>query len=161
LTLAGVSTFTDLKQQKFTVFYASGSGLAEIKSILSGFVIRGCLGLRTLFIKTLALIPAIASGLMVGQQGPLVFISCAIGNVVSRFFPKYDNEAKKREILSAAASAGVSVAFGAPIGGVLFALEEISYYFPLKTLWRSFYCALIAAFTLKVVFLCSFLMVDA
>ena len=37
-----------------------------------------------------------------------------------------------REMLSAAAAAGVSVAFGAPIGGVLFSLEEVSYYFPLK-----------------------------
>jgi hypothetical protein len=42
----------------------------------------------------------------------------------------------------------VSVAFGAPIGGVLFSLEEVSYYFPLKTLWRSFFCALVAAFIL-------------
>ena len=44
-----------------------------------------------------------------------------------RIFPKYhQNEAKKREILSAAAAAGVSVAFGAPVGGVLFSLEEVS-----------------------------------
>lgn len=50
--------------------------------------------------------------------------------------------AKKREILSAASAAGVSVAFGAPIGGVLFSLEEVSYYFPYKTLWRSFFCAM-------------------
>lgn len=69
---------------------------------------------------------------------------------MSYLFPKYGrNEAKKREILSAAAAAGVSVAFGAPIGGVLFSLEEVSYYFPLKTLWRSFFCALIAAFILR------------
>ncbi|XP_044924355.1 H(+)/Cl(-) exchange transporter 5 isoform X3 [Mustela putorius furo] len=53
------------------------------------------------------------------------------------------------EVLSAAAAAGVSVAFGAPIGGVLFSLEEVSYYFPLKTLWRSFFAALVAAFTLR------------
>ena len=52
-------------------------------------------------------------------------------------------------VLSAAAAAGVSVAFGAPIGGILFSLEEVSYYFPMKTLWRSFFCAMIAAFTLK------------
>ena len=34
-------------------------------------------------------------------------------------------------------------------GGVLFSLEEVSYYFPLKTLWRSFFCALVAAFVLR------------
>ena len=67
-----------------------------------------------------------------------------------RLFPKYyNNEAKKREILSAAAAAGVSVAFGAPVGGVLFSLEEVSYYFPHKVMWRSFFAALAAAFTLQ------------
>lgn len=33
------------------------------------------------------------------------------------------NLARKREVLSAAAAAGISVAFGSPIGGVLFSLE--------------------------------------
>lgn len=52
-----------------------------------------------------------------------------VGNILSYLFPKYGrNEAKKREILSAAAAAGVSVAFGAPIGGVLFSLEEVCRY---------------------------------
>lgn len=47
-------------------------------------------------------------------------------HILCRIFPKYyKNEAKKREVLSAAAAAGVSVAFGAPVGGVLFSLEEV------------------------------------
>jgi chloride channel 3/4/5 len=73
-----------------------------------------------------------------GKEGPMVHVACCCGNIAPRFLKKYaHNEAKRREILSASAAAGVSVAFGAPIGGVLFSLEEVSYYFPYKTLWRS------------------------
>lgn len=130
--------------------YACGSGIPEIKTILSGFIIRGYLGKWTLIIKVVGLILSVSSGLSLGKEGPMVHIASCIGNILSYLFPKYGrNEAKKREILSAAAAAGVSVAFGAPIGGVLFSLEEVSYYFPLKTLWRSFFCALIAAFILR------------
>jgi chloride channel 3/4/5 len=52
-------------------------------------------------------------------------------------------------VLSAASAAGVSVAFGAPVGGVLFSLEEVSYYFPHKTMWRAFFAALVAAVVLS------------
>ncbi|KAJ1364632.1 hypothetical protein KIN20_024761 [Parelaphostrongylus tenuis] len=132
--------------------YACGSGIPEIKCILSGFVIRGYLGKWTFIIKSVGLILASASGLSLGKEGPMVHLACCIGNIFSYLFPKYGmNEAKKREILSASAAAGVSVAFGAPIGGVLFSLEEASYYFPLKTMWRSFFCALIAGIILRIV----------
>ncbi|XP_008119849.1 H(+)/Cl(-) exchange transporter 5 isoform X1 [Anolis carolinensis] len=130
--------------------YACGSGIPEIKTILSGFIIRGYLGKWTLVIKTVTLVLAVSSGLSLGKEGPLVHVACCCGNILCHLFTKYrKNEAKRREVLSAAAAAGVSVAFGAPIGGVLFSLEEVSYYFPLKTLWRSFFAALVAAFTLR------------
>jgi chloride channel 3/4/5 len=65
-------------------------------------------------------------------------------------FSKYnDNDGKRREVLSASAASGVAVAFGAPIGGVLFSLEEVSYYFPPKTLFRTFLCCIAAALSLK------------
>ncbi|CAO2623187.1 H(+)/Cl(-) exchange transporter 5 [Lemmus lemmus] len=135
---------------KAFVPYACGSGIPEIKTILSGFIIRGYLGKWTLVIKTITLVLAVSSGLNLGKEGPLVHVACCCGNILCHCFNKYrKNEAKRREFLSAAAAAGVSVAFGAPIGGVLFSLEEVSYYFPLKTLWRSFFAALVAAFTLR------------
>ncbi|KAF2182426.1 hypothetical protein K469DRAFT_752198 [Zopfia rhizophila CBS 207.26] len=125
--------------------YAAGSGISEIKCIIAGFVMKGFLGAWTLAIKSIGLPLAIASGLSVGKEGPSVHYAVCTGNVISRFFDKYRrNAAKTREILSASAAAGVGVAFGSPIGGVLFSLEEMSNYFPLKTMWRSYFCALVA-----------------
>lgn len=132
------------------MYYAAGSGIPEIKTILSGFVIHGYLGGRTLFTKSVGLALSVASGLSLGKEGPFVHIASCIGNIVSRVHNKYENnEAKRREILSAACAAGVAVAFGAPIGGTLFSLEEVSYFFPPKVMWRSFFCAMIAALTLR------------
>ncbi|KAJ5218620.1 uncharacterized protein N7498_000719 [Penicillium cinerascens] len=125
--------------------YAAGSGISEIKCIIAGFVMKGFLGGWTLLIKSIALPLAIASGLSVGKEGPSVHFAVCTGNVISRFFGKYKQSASKtREILTASAAAGVAVAFGSPIGGVLFSLEEMASYFPLKTLWRSYFCALVA-----------------
>eukprot|EP00736_Rhodelphis_marinus_P013749 Rmarinus@m.20293 len=132
--------------------YATGSGIPEVKTILGGFVIKRFLGGWTLLIKCVGLVLTVGSGLIVGKEGPLVHVACCCANVLSRFFSKYaHNEAKKRELLSAASAAGVSAAFGAPIGGVLFSLEEVSSYFPAKTLWRSFFCGIAAALVLQTI----------
>ncbi|GAA5980042.1 hypothetical protein JCM10908_001509 [Rhodotorula pacifica] len=146
------STTPTLKPRaRKTLYYAAGSGIPEIKTILSGFVIRGYLGSWTLGVKAVGLALSVASGLSLGKEGPFVHIASCVGNILSRFFRKYDrNEGKRREILSAACAAGVAVSFGAPVGGVLFSLEEVSYYFPPRTMLRSFWCAMIAAMTLKI-----------
>lgn len=129
--------------------YAAGSGISEIKCIIAGFVMKGFLGFWTFLIKSVCLPLAIASGLSVGKEGPSVHYAVCIGNVVSRYFEKYRrNASKTREILTATSAAGVAVAFGSPIGGVLFSLEEMASYFPLKTLWRSYFCCLAATATL-------------
>ncbi|KAJ3322054.1 hypothetical protein HDV06_003655 [Boothiomyces sp. JEL0866] len=132
--------------------YAAGSGIPEVKTILGGFIIHRFLGFRTLIVKCLGLVLSVASGLSVGKEGPSVHLACCIANITSRLVPKYKgNQANRRELMSAACAAGVSVAFGAPIGGVLFSLEEVSYYFPHKTMWKSFFMAMIAAITLQII----------
>lgn len=126
-TLIDVQTlfaFTSARLVKSFAPYAAGSGISEIKCIIAGFVMKGFLGFWTLLIKSICLPLAIASGLSVGKEGPSVHYAVCTGNVISRFFGKYKrNAAKTREILSACAAAGVAVAFGSPIGGVLFSLE--------------------------------------
>lgn len=144
-------TFPNRPSRPAMIYYsAAGSGVAEVKVINSGFILHGYLGLKTLVVKTIALVFSVSSGLSIGKEGPFVHIATCVGNVFCRIFPKYNNnDAKRREVLSAAAASGVAVAFGAPIGGVLFSLEEVSYYFPPKTLFRTFFCCIAAALSLK------------
>lgn len=127
-----------------------GSGLAGTKVVLGGFRINRFLSGGTMFIKSIGLVLAVASGLSLGMEGPMVHIACCWGALLVKFFAKYrTNEAMQREIFSASAAAGVTAAFGAPLGGVLFSLEAMSSYFPHKTMWRSFWCAITAAIFLK------------
>ena len=67
--------------------------------MLSGFIIHGYFGLWTLIVKTLGMMLAVAAGLSLGKEGPLVHVACCCGNVFAKIFPKYrKNEAKKREV---------------------------------------------------------------
>ncbi|GEQ68205.1 hypothetical protein JCM33374_g1872 [Metschnikowia sp. JCM 33374] len=130
--------------------FAAGSGISEIKCIVSGFVMNGFLGWSTLAIKSLGLPLAIASGLSLGKEGPSVHYAVCVGNSISSLFQRYRKSASKsREFLTASAAAGVAVAFGSPMGGVLFSMEEISSVFQLSTLWKSYVCSFIAVITLS------------
>lgn len=144
---------TDASKKPVTgkaMYMAAGSGIPEIKTILSGFVIPNFLDFKVLVVKGFGSIFAVATGMCLGKEGPFVHISTCVGYLVAKRFPKYrDNGRKMREMLSAACASGLSVAFGAPIGGVLFSYEEISTYFPRKVLWRAFLCSLFAAMVLK------------
>jgi len=106
------------------IYLAAGSGIPEIKTILSGFVIPHFLDLKVL---ALGAVFAVAIGMCLGKEGPFVHISTCVAYLVGSCFPKYkENGRKMRELLSAGCASGLSVAFGTPIGGVLFSYEEIS-----------------------------------
>ncbi|KAK9473899.1 chloride channel [Dipodascopsis tothii] len=136
--------------------YAAQSGIPEMKTVLAGFVMADVLGPWTLLVKALALCLSAASGLWVGKEGPLVHVACCCGAmamaVVGRL-PRSPlaNEARKREVLSAAAAAGITVAFGAPVAGVLFSLEQMSAHFPDKSLWQSLACCMVGSVAMQIV----------
>ncbi|KAI6753887.1 hypothetical protein HG530_013063 [Fusarium avenaceum] len=133
-----------------TMYMAAGSGIPEIKTVLSGFSIPHLFDLNVLIVKAVGATFAVATGMCLGKEGPFVHISACVGYLVTMCIPKYaTNQRKLREMLSVACSAGLSVAFGAPIGGVLFSYEEISTYFPRRVLWRSCLCSVVAAAVLK------------
>eukprot|EP00418_Pyrodinium_bahamense_P082801 CAMPEP_0179071272 /NCGR_PEP_ID=MMETSP0796-20121207/31447_1 /TAXON_ID=73915 /ORGANISM="Pyrodinium bahamense, Strain pbaha01" /LENGTH=724 /DNA_ID=CAMNT_0020768383 /DNA_START=96 /DNA_END=2270 /DNA_ORIENTATION=+ len=135
---------------RFVAPTARGSGIPEVKTILGGFIVTDVLSLKTLVTKIIGLGFSVGAGLSCGKEGPLVHIACCWSNNLAYLFPRWRrNEAKRRELLSTAAAAGVSVAFGAPLGGVLFSFEEVSTMFPMRTMVLAFWAATVAALTLS------------
>ncbi len=56
----------------------------QVKTILSGFIIRGYLGAWTLLVKTVGMVLAVGAGLSLGKEGPLVHVACCAGNLFTR-----------------------------------------------------------------------------
>jgi len=150
------------------IYMAAGSGIPEIKLLLSGFEFPNLLSFKVLVVKAVGASLAVASGLCLGKEGPFVHIATSAGYVVARLFPQFrDNGRSLREMLSVACSSALAVAFGSPIGGVLFVYEvrffpllwsrggrtdvtqEMSSHFPRKVLWKAFLCSMVAAMMLK------------
>ncbi|KAG8994626.1 hypothetical protein FRB93_001541 [Tulasnella sp. JGI-2019a] len=147
---------------QFYAPYAFHTGIPEIKAILSGYVLDEFLSPWTLLIKALGLALAVASGLSLGKEGPLVHVSCCAASLfLSLLGPKSkdgisgrsQNESQRRKTLAAAATAGVAVAFGSPLGGVLFGLEELdsTLFSNEQLMWRAFVTSAVAATTLSYV----------
>mmetsp|Transcript_29643 Transcript_29643/g.52900 ORF Transcript_29643/g.52900 Transcript_29643/m.52900 type:complete len:677 (+) Transcript_29643:465-2495(+) len=132
---------------------AEGSGLPELKTILSGVSIIRYLSFQTFFAKIVGLISAIAAGLSIGFEGPFVHISAIIANKLCSFplFRHFKvSEAFFMQILAAGVAAGISATFGAPVGGVLFSIETTATYYVVGNLWKGFFCGIWCAIVYKV-----------
>jgi len=70
---------------------------------------------------------------------------------LSTFVMELYTDLDRRDLLSAGAGSGIAAAFGAPIGGVLFAMEEAATYWSKKVAWRCFLCAVASVISLNIV----------
>jgi chloride channel 7 len=140
---------------------AAGSGIPEIKCYLNGIALPRIVRIKTLLCKVMGVTFSVAAGLPVGKEGPMVHSGAVVaaglsqgrtqfGGVDTSFskFSDFRNDREKRDFVACGAAAGVSSAFGAPIGGVLFSLEEGASYWSTKLTWRAFFCSMITLGTL-------------
>ena len=68
------------------------------------------------------------------------------------WFKHLQNDNEKRKFVAAGAAAGVSAAFGAPIGGTLFAYEisKPNSFFTFSLIWRIFFTSSVATLIMSV-----------
>lgn len=139
---------------------AAGSGIPVVKCYLNGVKIPEVVRFKTYATKLLGVVSSVVGGLAVGKEGPFIHCGAALGaglsqgkcttfNVDTKLFKSFRNDRDKRDFVSAGASAGVAAAFGAPIGGVLFALEEGASFWNQALTWRIFFCSMMTSFILN------------
>jgi len=152
---AGLSGFYGIIASCMTTYWgpaAAGSGVAELIGYLNGVNYPGFIGIPTLITKIIGVTLAVSGKLCVGKEGPLAHIGANIGAFVLYLFPQFEflrNDENRRLLIAAGGSAGVSVAFGAPIGGALFSYElsKPNTFWKFEMLWRVFLCCAMAVFT--------------
>lgn len=155
---------------------AIGSGIPEVKAYLNGVRVHRFTDVRLFVVKILGTILSVPSGLVIGPEGPLVHTGAILGASCTKLYdlllhilPKscfanertiwsvlinilshFAHDDERRDLVSIGAAAGFAAAFGAPIGGLLFSLEEASSWFDQRMFVKTLTATALATFLLAV-----------
>eukprot|EP01061_Rhynchopus_euleeides_P016451 TRINITY_DN27731_c0_g1_i1.p1 TRINITY_DN27731_c0_g1~~TRINITY_DN27731_c0_g1_i1.p1 ORF type:complete len:1026 (+),score=383.43 TRINITY_DN27731_c0_g1_i1:274-3078(+) len=140
--------------------HAAGSGVPDVMAYLNGVTFPKVFNLKTLLSKLFSCALAVAGGLPCGPEGPMIHIGALIGAGLGtgrsrtlktslKLLEVFRNPRDHRDFITGGACAGVACAFSAPIGGLLFVVEEMSSFFSKKALWMAFFSSLVAIFTVN------------
>jgi chloride channel 3/4/5 len=134
---------------KFYAPFAAGGGINEVKTVVSGHIFDRYFSGITLVFKAITVAMTTGCGLCVGKEGPFVHIGACVGDLVGGLFPAYENLSLRRELIAAGAGAGMAAAFGAPVGGVIFVIEEITSIFSFKVMIQTLIFGLVSVLVLR------------
>eukprot|EP01062_Namystynia_karyoxenos_P028837 TRINITY_DN2177_c3_g1_i1.p1 TRINITY_DN2177_c3_g1~~TRINITY_DN2177_c3_g1_i1.p1 ORF type:complete len:1168 (+),score=358.51 TRINITY_DN2177_c3_g1_i1:82-3585(+) len=150
---------------------AAGSGLPQVMAYLNGISMPRILEPSVLGVKFVSCLLSVSSGLPVGPEGPMVHMGAICGNLMTQAHHltdwmgkrkatgvlHYIDEAmdhfgkmqEQRDFITCGAAAGVAAAFGAPVGGLLFVMEEIASSWSPALTWRIFFATTCAFFVVS------------
>lgn len=108
---------------------ASGSGIPQVMASLepeaAGSTRRLYVSLKLSMAKVLLTTWGLLAGLSIGREGPSVQIAAGVMHHARRWMPKR-SKISDHSLLIAGGAAGIAAAFNTPLGGVMFAIEELS-----------------------------------
>lgn len=125
---------------------ARGSGIPQVMAAidLSGpkhdAKVGRLLSLRIIITKIASSLLMIFGGGAIGREGPTIQIAGSVFRMVSKWIPQSWSKLSKQSFILTGAAAGLAAAFNTPLGGIVFAVEELA-----KTHIRFFRTALFTA----------------
>lgn len=125
---------------------ARGSGIPQVMAAIElstpkrqGLVGR-LLGIRVIIVKIISSLFMVLGGGAIGREGPTIQIAGSIFHIVNKHIPSSWPKLAKQSYILTGAAAGLAAAFNTPLGGMVFAMEELA-----KIHIRFFRTALFAA----------------
>lgn len=128
---------------------SEGSGIPQVVATLDmdHEHERGTLlGLRIAFGKAVLCVLGLLSGASIGREGPTVHVGAAVMFAFRRFI-NFRVRDMNRVLILAGGAAGVAAAFNTPLAGLVFAIEELSRSFEVRTRGLMLGCIMAAAIT--------------
>lgn len=128
---------------------ASGSGIQDVEAVW-----RGQKELPTgpgiVLGKFVGGLASIGPGMVLGREGPTVHMGSTIGAETGRLFRL--GEKDRKVLYAAVGGAGLAVAFNAPVGGAMFALEEVTKSFRMRLVLITIFASSIAVGCARLVY---------
>lgn len=117
---------------KKTAPFAKGSGIPQVMASLDlakprrSKLISHFLSLRIIIVKVISSLFKVLGGGVLGREGPTIQIASSIFYVVEKRLPAWWLHVSQKNMLIAGAASGLAAAFNTPLGGIIFAIEELS-----------------------------------
>lgn len=112
--------------------YSKGSGIPQVMAAVElanpkeHYKIRNLLSVKIIVFKVLSSLALIIGGGAVGREGPTIQIAGSVFRKVNEYLPDWWPKISKKNMILTGAAAGLSAAFNTPLGGIVFAVEELS-----------------------------------
>lgn len=111
---------------------AKGSGIPQVMAAVElanpkeHSKIRSLLSLKIIVFKIISSVILVIGGGAVGREGPTIQIAGSIFRKVNEYLPDWWPKISKKNMIMTGAAAGLAAAFNTPLGGIVFAVEELS-----------------------------------
>ncbi len=112
--------------------FAKGSGIPQVMAAVElanpkeNRKIRQLLSLKIIIFKVLSSVALVIGGGAVGREGPTIQIAGSVFRKVNEYLPDWWPKISKKNMIMTGAAAGLSAAFNTPLGGIVFAVEELA-----------------------------------
>ena len=112
--------------------YARGSGIPQVMAAIElanprdDQKVTRLLSIKVFIVKITSSFLMILGGGLIGKEGPTIQIAGTVFRKINEWLPAWWPKISKRNMIMTGAAAGLAAAFNTPLGGIVFAVEELT-----------------------------------